>query len=731
MPQDKYQASDFKDQDGKFTMSRRNFLQLTTGGLILLIVFKKYGALQPDKNDPRFDPPFPDDVNAILTIDADGRVTCLTGKIEMGQGVMTSLPQIMAEELTVNLDRVNIIMGDTDLCPYDRGTFGSLSIRQFGVQMRQAVAKARTILLEMAAVKLKTPIELLSIYNGTIYIQGQKHKGITYGELVKGQRIKHTLKMPVRLKNPSHYTIVTQSVPRRDSKDKVTGKAQYAADIQRPGMLYAKIIRPPAHGATVTGYDLSAAEKMEGIRVIRDGDLIAILHRYPDVAAKAATKVKVKADLSASLLNENNIFDHLLKSANTRRVPETHGRIKDGRAQSKTFFQHTYLDGYVAHASMEPPAAVAEIKNKKITVWAATQTPFRAKEMVAEAIGFPIDHVRIITPFVGGGFGGKSHNQQAVEAARLAVRAGVPVQVAWDRREEFFYDYYRPAAVVKIDAGLSSKGQMSFWDFRVYFAGERGSHHYYNVPHLTTTVYGANPDPHPFNTGAWRAPANNTNTFARESTIDMMASQAGIDPLQFRLDHVNDNKMRGVLKAAAKQFGWSPKKGPSGRGWGIACGFDAGSYVATIAKVDVNRLTGTVKVKRMVCAQDMGLCVNPTGAKMQIEGGLTMGLGYALMEDVRFRGGEILDTNFDTYKLPRFSHAPKIETVIIDARQAAPQAGGEPAIITVGGAIGNAIYDAIGARLYQMPMTPARIKTAIKKSAVAEDATAPQAKAFV
>jgi nicotinate dehydrogenase subunit B len=370
---------------------------------------------------------------------------------------------------------------------------------------------------------------------------------------------------------------------------------------------------------------------------------------------------------------------------------------------SVNVFDETYFDGYKAHAPIEPHAAVANIEGKKVTVWASTQTPFRAKEAVAEALGISEKNVRIIPPFLGGGFGGKSTNLQIIEAARLAKITGKPVQVAWTRAEEFFFDSFRPAAVVKIKSGINKEGKISFWDYGVYYAGERGAVEFYNIPNTKTTVYGSGwggePGVHPFATGPWRAPGNNTNTFARESQIDIMAAKAGIDPLEFRLKNLSDEKMRTVLKAVADKFGWKPAKSPSGRGFGIACAIDAGTYVAAIAEVEVNKNSGEVKVKRVVCAQDMGLAINPEGAKIQMEGSITMGLGYALKEDIHFKGGEIFDLNFDTYDIPRFSWLPKIETEILDNKNADPQGGGEPAIVIMGAVVANAIYDAIGARV--------------------------------
>jgi isoquinoline 1-oxidoreductase len=368
---------------------------------------------------------------------------------------------------------------------------------------------------------------------------------------------------------------------------------------------------------------------------------------------------------------------------------------------------------------METHAALAKVAGDKATIWASTQNPFGAQREIAEAIGLPPQNVRLITPFVGGGFGGKTRNTQAVEAARLSKAVGKPVQVMWSRAEEFFYDTFRPAAIVKVSSGVDGTGKMVLWDYDVLYAGERGAKQFYDVANYRTVArpsgWQGPTGAHPFATGAWRAPGNNTNTFARESQIDIMAAAAGMDPVEFRLKNLSDPKMIRVLKAAAERFDWTAAKAPSKRGYGVACGMDAGTYVATMVEADVDAKKGTVQVKRVVCAQDMGLVVNPNGARMQVEGGSTMGLGYALTEEVRFKGGKVLDTNFDTYELPRFSWVPKIETVLIDAKDSPPQGGGEPAIIVMGAVVANAIYDRTGARLFQLPMTPERVLAALQK----------------
>jgi isoquinoline 1-oxidoreductase len=369
---------------------------------------------------------------------------------------------------------------------------------------------------------------------------------------------------------------------------------------------------------------------------------------------------------------------------------------------------------------METHTALAHLENGKLTVWASTQSPFGVQDQVAAAVGLPADKVRVIAPFVGGGFGGKSASAQALEAARLAMIAGKPVMVLWSREEEFFFDTFRPAAVVKIHAGLDDAGGIAFWDYHVHLAGKRGCDNFYEIPHHRESVYGEwriADGIHPFAVGPWRAPAANTNVYARDLHLNLMAAASGQDPLAFRLRHLKDRRMRSVLEAAARRFGYTAAKSPSGRGIGIACGIDAETYVAAMAEVEVDRGSGAIQVKRVACAQEMGQVVNPQGATLQIEGCLTMGLGYALAEEMRFENGRLLDTNFDTYAIPRFSWVPEIETVIVPNDALPPKGGGEPAVICMGGVLATAVHDATGARMLQLPMTRERVMAALRDSA--------------
>jgi nicotinate dehydrogenase subunit B len=701
--------------------SRRQFLRRLGGGIFIFVSLDLLEAQDAargrgggGRGGGRGGGGAPSDFNAFLRIGEDGRVTCFTGKVEMGQGPITSLPQMLAEELEVPLDAVSIVMGDTSLCPWDMGTFGSMTTRNFGPSLRAAAAEARGVLLELAAESLTVPAAQLVAKDGVIADRQDNTHRVTYGQLAKGKIIERHLQTRPTLKSVADFKVIGKPVLHRDALEKVTGKAQYAGDFRLPDMLYAKILRPPAHGAKLKSVDTAPAKQIAGVQIVQQGDLVAVLHEHLDAAEAALEKIKAEFELPEAKVDDKTIFDYLMKAATGLRAIAQGGNLDQGKALATRKFDQTYLNAYVAHAAMETHTALASVEGEKATVWTSTQNPFTAQQDIAGALELPVPNVRVITPFVGGGFGGKTQNSQAVEAARLAKAVGKPVQVCRTRAEEFFYDTFRPAAFVKINSGIDDAGKIVFWDYEVGFAGERGAAHFYAIPHHRTAS-GGPPNSHPFATGAWRAPGNNTNTFARESQIDLMAAAAGLDPVEFRLKNLSDARMIRVLKAAADRFGWTPAKAPSKRGYGVACGSDAGTYVAGIAEIAIEAKTGKVQVKRVVCAQDMGVVVNPEGAQIQMEGCITMGLGYALTEEVHFQGGKIQDTNFDTYELPRFSWVPKIETVLVENQEMAPQGGGEPAIILMGALVANAIHDAAGARLLQLPMTPERVKAALQK----------------
>jgi isoquinoline 1-oxidoreductase len=696
-------------------MKRRDFFGAAGAGLFVF-----FGADLADGQEPGRLPgrqSGPTDLNAYLKIGADGRVTCLAGKVELGQGAMTELAQALAEELDVALDTVDVVLGDTDLCPYDMGTFGSMCTPLLWPAVRRAGAEAKAVLVQMASERLKVPAAQLLVGSGSIRESAKPSNAVTYGQLVEGKRIElHLENVPVKA---AGFKVIGTSPRRKDGPDKVTGKAQYAGDMLLPGMLHAAILRPPAHGAKLKSADTSAAENVSGVRVVKDGGMIAVLAERPDIAVAALGKIKAEFENAPAGPDDKTIFDHILKTAPQPRVVGQSGDLAEGERLAATVIEETYLNSYVAHAPIETHSATAQIEDGKVTVWASSQAPFQVQRAVAAALGLPADKVRIISRYVGGGFGGKTEADQGVEAARLAKITGKPVQVVYSRREEFFYDRFRPAAVMKIRAGVAG-GKIVLWENHVFGAGEREANPFYDIPHRRVTSaggwMGGNPaGMNPFNVGAWRAPSVNSNTFARESHIDMLAAKAGMDPLEFRLNNLTNARVRRVLETAAKQFGWKAGHTPSGRGAGMACGMYSNACNATMVEVAVNRATGAVEVKRVVMALDEGLVVNPDGMRQQAEGCVMMGLGYSLTEEVRFRNGEVLDTNFDSYQIPRFSWLPKIEIVLVDNPEMPALGGGEPPIVAMGAALANAIFDAVGARVVQLPMTPERVKEALAK----------------
>ncbi len=701
-------------------LSRRDFLKLGGTGLVVFFWVGPLGAFQQPYSEAP--PSTPTDFNAFLQIRPDGRVTCLVGRVELGQGPKTALAQLVAEELDFPFDSIDMVMGDTDVCPWDVGTFGSQSMRILGPILRGATAEARAVLLQMAAEQFNAPVERLQVSDGVITDPAQG-KRVTYAELVQGKRIeRHLGKVP--LKPVSAFKVMGKSLPRKDALEKVTGKAKYAGDMTVPGMVYARILRPPAHGAKLKSVDTSAVEKMPGAHVVKDGDFIAVIHDRPDLADKALALIKAEFDRPQTGLDDKSIFDHLVKNAQPPNVMAESGNVAGTEAANA--IEHTYFHSYGAHAAVETHSALAMIEGGKATVWAATQIPFIMRDRVAQALGFSKQNVRVIVPYVGGAFGGKTNPQNGVEAARLAKMVGKPVQLVWRRDEDFFNERFRPAAVVKIRTGMNGEGRIVLWDYTVYAAGDWGSVTFYDIPNQKTVAVPVADTAwrkqdtagglHPFNVGPWRMPCAITNSFARESHMDILANKAGVDPVEFRLRHLTDKRMRRVLEAATKQFGWKAARTPSGQGVGVACGTTYKTYVATAVQVAVEKSTGKVRVERVVTAVDAGVIVNPEGTRQQVEGCVSMGLGCALSEEVHFSNGEIFTRNFDSYEIPRFSTMPKIEVVLVDNPELAPDGIAEPPIITVPAAIANAVHDATGARMFQLPVTPARILQALKQS---------------
>lgn len=709
MRTDKVMDPFFGTTDKPVTYDRRKFLKNLGGGIV--VVFCIGDLSMPDifgQNIPVEDLNF----NAYLRVKENGRVDCYTGKIEMGQGVITSLAMVLAEELGVSVYDVDMIMGDTELCPYDAGTWGSLTTRFTDPPLRAAAAEAREVLLGLAAERFGVSKDQLEVKEGIISLKNDPTKKVSYAELTKGKKIVKSLEQKPEIKKAKDFKLIGKPMIKLDAEAKVTGKAKYTGDIKLQGMVYASIVRPEALGSKKIEVDATKLKNYEGTELIEHEDLVAVIHTDPEISKKAADSIIVKWKEPEAKADQESIFKYLEENIKENKVFEEQGIIKQGRELSEKLAEATYLDGYKAHASIETHCATCYFEGDKLTMWVSTQSPFGTRKQVAEALGMPEEKVHIKQIFLGGGFGGKSFNSQAIEAAVIAKKCGKPVQLVFSRKEEFLYDRFRTAALVKTVAGVS-KGKLTYWEFDIYSAGTRGTENFYNIPHFRTRNF-SQAGIHQLGTGAWRAPGNNTTTFARESHIDVLAHAAGINPMTFRLNNIKNEDMITTLNLAAKTFGWDKAK-KSGHGYGIALGQDAGTLVAMIAEVHVDKGTGMVQPIRIVCAQDMGQVVNPQGAILQTEGGITMGLGYALYEEVEFKGADVKTNNFNNYEITRFSKTPPIECVFIDKMDAKPQGGGEPAIICVGGAIANAVFDACGARVNRMPITPERILEALKR----------------
>ncbi len=522
-----------KDMDSLQTserhgMPRRDFFKILGGGII--IFFRPWRALDLNRMPAEQARGVPKDYNAFLRIAEDGTVTCYTGKIEMGQGIITSLPQMMADELNVPYDRIKIVMGDTDICPWDQGTWGSLSTRVFGQLMRTASAEARGVLLDLASKQMGVPVAQLEVKDGIVTNSKDPKKTISYGQLAKGQKIEKFLDVQPAMMDPKKFREIGKSYNRADSKSKVTGEAKYAGDIKLPGMVFARILRPPSHNAKLTTVDYSEAEKIAGTKVVREGDFIAVLNESRDKADEAIVKIKAEYTFNEVQVNDKIIYDFMLKANSNAMAIRSTGDVDAGEKLCDKKFESEFHDPYLAHVAIETHTALAQLENDKMTVWASTQSPFGLREGIMRELSLPADKVRVITPFVGGGFGGKGEFQQGLEAAKLAKLSGKPVMLIWTREEEFFYDTFHPAGVIKIKSGIDKTGMIKLWDYNIYYSGTRGADATYDIPNTKFTHYDqkrGGPSVHQFGTGAWRAPNNNTNTFAREVQIDIMAAAAG------------------------------------------------------------------------------------------------------------------------------------------------------------------------------------------------------------
>ncbi|MEO8026928.1 MAG: molybdopterin cofactor-binding domain-containing protein [Bryobacteraceae bacterium] len=689
----------------EFPLDRRDFFRGLGGGLLVIGLIGSVAAQESGGGRRAGREAMPKDMSSWLHIAEDGKISVFTGKAEVGQNTRTSLTQAVAEELRTPPDAIHLVMADTDLVPYDAGTFGSLSTPQMAPQLHKVAACAREMLLDLAAKQWSVDRASLTVRDAGVVDAGGKRR-LSFGQLTHGQQLVQAIADRAAPTPVADWKICGTSVAKVDGRDFVTGRHKYTSDMSAPGMLTAKVVRPAAFGATLESVDAKAAEAMPGVSVVRDGDLLAVAAKDSATATKAAAAIHAQWKITPQT-SSRELFEHLKKTAKPARTLHQAGSIDDGLAGADLKLQQTYHVAYIAHVPLEPRAALAEWTDGKLTVYTGTQRPFGVRSELAQAFHIPEDRVRVIVPDTGAGYGGKHTGEAAVEAARIAKAAGKPVKLVWTREEEFTWAYARPAGVIEVSSGVTNDGSVTAWQFHNYNSGTAGIRGQYAIPNERIEMSATDS---PLRQGSYRALASTANHFARESHLDELAHALKMDPVAFRNKNLKDDRQRDVIAAAADKFGWGKSKPAPGHGFGIAGGFEKNGYVASAVEVSVDRATGKVKVVRVTTAFDCGAVVNPDHLRHQVEGAIIMGLGGALFESLEFDNGRLLNPHLRNYRVPRFSDIPVLETVLIDRKNMPSAGAGECPIVALAPAIANAIFSASGVRLRSMPLVPDGLK---------------------
>ncbi len=687
-----------ESSSGWSQVDRREFLEIVGAGLMIVIAAPSAVSQRAGESGS---------LETRLHIGEDGAVTVLSGKVEEGQGPRTELTMAAAEELGVPIDRVRLIMADTDLVPNDGITAGSRTTPGTVPPVRKAAAAARELLLSVASRRLEVERSRLHLRSGAAEAEG---KQFTYADLARSPELaaayREALPPDVGLTTVKSWQVLGTPHARVDGREIVTGAHRFPSDIVRPGMLYGSVLRPPAYGATLQSADLSAAQKMPGVTAVKDGEFVGCAAKTSFMARKALETISVKAQWKlVEQPSSDDLFAYLKQHAKLDEArAQNRGSVEDGLAHARNRLKAEFHVAYVQHAPMEPRAAIAEWQDGRLTVWTGTSNPFGVRDQLARAFQLKPEQVRVVVPDMGGGFGGKHTGEVAIEAARLAKGTGRPVCLRWTRGEEFMWAYYRPAALIEIEAGLDTNNSLVAWDFTNYNSGSAALDTPYSIPNARVRF--AESDS-PLRQGSYRCLAATANNFAREAFTDELAHAAGSDPLAFRLAHLENERLRNVLTAAAERFGWSKRrKEPrqQGSGIGLACGTEKNSVVAACVEVNVDSRTGVPHLVEIVEAFECGAILNPAGLRAQVEGCIMMGLGPALREQMGFREGRLTNGSFASYKVPRFRDLPKIDLVLLDRKDLEPVGAGETPIIAVAPAMANAIFDATGKRNRSMPL---------------------------
>jgi nicotinate dehydrogenase subunit B len=690
-----------------------------------------------------------------IRLEPDDTVVVFTGKAELGQGILTALAQIAAEELDVGLDKIRMVSADTSRGPDEQYTFGSQSVEQGGSAIRAASAEARSILLAAAARRFGVRTEDLRITNGTVAsADGRK---ATYWEIAKADPdlLKGDIAAAAAPKKPSDYSIVGKSVNRIDLPGKLTGAPSYVQDMRLPGMLFARVVRPPRYGAKLLSLDEAAVRSLPGVvAVVRDGNFLAVAAKREEQAIAARNALASAAhwsDPATPLPDITELRGELQKRHAETTVVSATGQSEPVPDQAKRVSAE-YTRSYLSHASIGPSCAVAWLKDGRMTVWSHTQGAFPLRGDLAKVLGMPNAQVDVIHTPGAGCYGHNGADDAALDAALVArAVAGAPVKLQWMRDDEFVWAPFSPGMAMTVEAALAPDGRIVDWSYDVWSnshamrPGQAGGVNLLAAWDLKAP-FTRSPAPHipqpfgdgdrnavpsyelpkkeirnhllldtPIRNGSFRTLGAHGNTFAIESFMDELADVAGIDPLSFRLLHLRDPRARAVLQAAADKAGWTPGKKSDGRhGRGLAfCRYKSiGMYAAAVVDVEVDRKTGIVKVPRVVMAADIGLVVNPDGAKNQLEGGIVQAVSLTLKEQVAFDRRKITSRDWSGYPILTLPEVPSVEIVLMDRGD--PSLGaGEGSLPPASAALANAFAHATGRRLRELPMTPERVKASL------------------
>lgn len=691
-----------------FQLDRRGFFKTLGGGILVLCLLPSVGEAQESGEFRRRGRAMPREITAWLHIGENGSVTAFTGKVEIGQNIRTSLSQVVADELRVPLASVRMVMGDTELTPFDMGTFGSLTTPMMAPQLRKVAAAARQILVDLAAQRWKTGASALRAVDGKV-VRGDG-ASLAYGVLAQDQKLVQGVVGDVAVTPPAQWTVTGKSALKVNGREIVTGAHRYPADISRPGMLYGKILRPVAFGARLAKLNDDAVRTMPDVTLVHDGEFVGVAAPSLEQAQRALDHLYAEWTTTPQP-SGSGLYRYLVENleiatprGGERRSDHVVGSIDAGLAAADHKLEQTYTVAYIAHAPLEPRAAVAEWNKDRLTVWTGTQRPFGVHGELVQAFGMPEENVRVIMPDMGSGYGGKHTGEAAIEAARLARAAGKPVRVVWTREEEFTWAYFRPAGVIEVRSGVKNDGTLTAWEFHNYNSGPSAIQTMYDVPNQKIAFH---PSRSPLRQGSYRGLAATANHFARETNMDELAHLVKMDPLEFRLKNLKDPRLKAVFEAAAEKFGWGKRKPGAGRAFGIAGGLEKGGYVAACAEIELPGRGGPIRVVRVVEAFDCGAIVSPDNLRNQIEGAIVQGMGGALFEAIQFDNGKILNPRFQQYRVPRFRDVPEIDVVMLDRKDITSAGAGETPIVGIAPAIGNAVFAATGRRLRAMPLDPA------------------------